>query len=87
MKNLLMLVAILILAMCSGCIAAMAARSQELKDLSPEQITALKDANLDLYGCFQLGGPPPIGATTFIVMPKGHKVDVSFLPNCMVQMR
>lgn len=57
------------------------------RDLSPAKIRALREADMNVYGCFQLGGPPPSGNTTWIVYPKDQPAPVLFLPNCVVQMK
>lgn len=78
----------LVLSMTQGCMLMMAAKVRSIEDLSPEQITALREANMDIYGCFQVGGPPPIGNTTLIIMPKDTMFTrLAFLPNCQIDMR
>ena len=73
------------LSMTMGC-AGMLGNVSRPDNLTPEQIRAYNEAGMDLYGCFQVGGPPPAGSTTWITMPKGKDVSIKFLPNCMVQM-
>lgn len=72
----------------NGCTLATLHNAQELRDLSPEQINAIREANMDIYACFQIGGPPPVGNTTFIIMPKDTMFTrLAFLPNCQIDMR
>ncbi len=52
------------------------------KDLTPEQIKALNEVGSAVYGCFQIGGPPPAGNTVWIVVPKGAAVPDTFGDNC-----
>ena len=52
--------------------------------LSQEQIQAYRDMNMDVYGCFQIGGPPPAGNTVWIVVPKESVVSIRFGDNCHV---
>ena len=52
--------------------------------MTSEQIAAHEKAGRDVYGCFTVGGPPPIGGTTWIVVPKGAKPTLSFGANCQL---
>ena len=70
----------LLLSLALGC--AMMLTPQLAQHMTAEQIKAYKEQNADVYSCLSLGGPPPIGATTFIVVPHGSKMDLSFAPNC-----
>ena len=51
-------------------------------NLTPEQIKAYGDAGYDVYGCFKISGPPPIGGLTILTFPKGTKTILSFSSNC-----
>ena len=79
----LLIVSLLFVSGCAGLIGNVSRPD----NLSPEQIRAYNEAGLDVYGCFQIGGPPPAGNTTWITIPKGSKSNVKFLPNCTVQMQ
>jgi hypothetical protein len=61
----------------SGCIGPIAA-----KDLTVEQIAAMKDYNGDAYVCGQAGGPPGNGFVVFILLPKGSTNKITFGPDC-----
>lgn len=52
--------------------------------LSPEQIRAYKDMEMDVYGCFKVGGPPPAGNTIWILVPKNSKAAVKFGDDCHI---
>jgi hypothetical protein len=65
----IVLAVMLSLAGCSGI--ALLHAIDNGSTLTPEQIKAFADMNMDAWGCFQLSGPPPNGATTWIVLPKG----------------
>lgn len=66
----------------SGC--ALVGLSAVTNSMTPEQIAAHEKAGKDVYGCFTVGGPPPIGGTTWIVVPKGAKPNLSFGANCQL---
>lgn len=78
---------LLVLAFAQGCVLGSFSQMSKSETLSPEQIKAYRDANIDVYGCFTLMGPPPAGGTTWILVPKGSNNVVTFLPTCMIQMR
>lgn len=65
----------------SGCIAGLANFSRP-DNLTPEQIEAYNKGGFDVYGCFQVAGPPPAGGMTYIIAPKGSKPSVRFGLNC-----
>lgn len=46
-----------------------------------EQVKNLQETS-DFYACFQLGGPPPIGGTTVIAVPKGVRPALAWGANC-----
>ncbi len=52
--------------------------------LNPDQIKALRDTGHSVYGCFQIGGPPPSGNLVWIVVPQGTPVTFKFSDNCHV---
>lgn len=65
----------------SGCALVQA---QTYRDLSPEQIRAINETGGQVYSCLSFGGPPPVGKTVFIVVPKGQPLPVTFGSNCEV---
>ena len=79
MKTALLVLALLF----SGCgVIALDRAIGQGQNLTPEQIKAYRDANVDVYGCFQLAGPPPAGATIWLLLPKGAPVTFKFGDNC-----
>lgn len=68
----------------SGCLLAQIHQLEPGQTLSPEQIKAYKEMNMNVYGCFQIGGPPPAGNTVWIVVPKEMRVLPKFGDNCHV---
>ena len=69
-------------ASCSGLALIHAIDNQST--LTPEQISAFREMNMDTWGCFTVNGPPPNGATTWIVLPKGTDGPI-FGDGCHVQ--
>jgi hypothetical protein len=65
-----------------GCVAQLT--GSQAQHMTSEQIKEYKDNGFDVYSCFQIGGPPPAGATTFLIVPSGTKVDFQFSPNCQL---
>lgn len=80
MKRLIL--AALLLAGCQGLTFIRALDSGQ--GLSSDQIKALKENNQDVYGCFQIGGPPPSGNMVWIIVPKGSPVNFRFSDNCHI---
>jgi hypothetical protein len=74
------LAAVLLAGGCTGILMADAARQG--KDLTPEQIKAYNEIGSAVYGCFQIGGPPPAGNTVWIIVPKGTEAKFHFADNC-----
>jgi hypothetical protein len=68
-----------------GCSGILLSHAQTPESLSPAQIKAYNDVGLDLYLCFNLGGPPPVGATAFFLWPKSKDFAPVFGPNCQIQ--
>ncbi len=62
-----------------GCILSSMSRPD---NLTPEQIKAYNESGFDVYGCFQLAGPPPAGGLTYFVVPKGKQLTVGWANNC-----
>lgn len=54
------------------------------ENLSPEQIEAYSKIGLDVYACFEVGGPPPMGNVVFMLWPKTKELKASFGPNCQI---
>lgn len=52
------------------------------RDLTPEQIDAYNKVGSSVYGCLLVSGPPPSGATMFIIVPKGSTSPVKFGDGC-----
>lgn len=54
------------------------------ENLTPDQIKAYQATGSDVYGCFQIGGPPPAGNTNWIIIPKNAPKKPAFGDNCHV---
>ena len=69
---------------CSGCMNLLGGLGTIVPNsgAQAEQVKALQDANMDVYLCFQLGGPPPIGGVTVIGVPRGVKPSINWGGNC-----
>lgn len=67
----------------NGC-ATMLLQGQGAANLTPEQIDAYSKIGQDVYWCFQIGGPPPVGNTTLLIMPKTVKPKISYGSNCQL---
>ena len=74
----------LMLLLCNSCGYNIITKALDNKDQLPssEQIKALREQNMDVYICFTLGGPPPIGNITIIAIPKGSKPNFAYSSNC-----
>lgn len=66
--------------MTSGCSQILTAR--EAREMSPEQIKAYAEQQMDVYQCANISGPPPSGGMTFMVVPKHAKLELAFGNNC-----
>ena len=66
----------------TGCTLAMLNQLDKGQAFTPEQIKAYKEQNMDVYGCFTIGGPPPAGMTTWIIVPKDSRIAVKFGDGC-----
>jgi hypothetical protein len=51
-------------------------------NLSPAQIREYSESGAQVYGCFTIGGPPPIGNTVWIIIPKGASINANFVDGC-----
>lgn len=68
-----------------GCALTLLKSAMDKNDnLSPEQIEAYNKVGLDVYACFEAGGPPPSGNLVFMLWPKTKDPKVSFGPNCQI---
>jgi len=79
---LLLALVLAVLLSLAGCTLAMLHAIDKGQTLDPEQIKAYKEMSLEVYGCFQIGGPPPAGNTVWIIVPKGSPVNFTFADNC-----
>ena len=69
---------LLISLLASGC----AITARNAAELSPEQIQELRDQGHEIIKCFQIGGPPPVGNTTIIIVPRRSIAKFKFSANC-----
>lgn len=79
---LIALISLLLFVGCSGF--ALLHGIDSTQGLSAEQIKALRDTGHSVYGCFQIGGPPPAGNMVWIIVPQGTPVNFKFGDNCHV---
>lgn len=68
----------------SGCAFNLLRRAMHPEDLTPAQIEAYNKVGLDIYMCFQVSGPPPVGSTAFFLWPKNKPLQQSFGANCQI---
>ena len=80
-----MLAAFFLTLQLAGCATMLIGKALD-KDgaLTPAQIKAYNDVGHAVYGCFQIGGPPPAGNTVWIIVPKTASVTFKFGDNCHV---
>lgn len=78
--GLLLLPAVLLVA---GCISPVLT-AREAREMSPEQIEAFRKAGQKVVGCFRFGGPPPAGATTWLILPDDSKPTLKFGSDCAI---
>lgn len=77
------LVIIIICGFLPGCAAQLIGNAiGQGQNLTPEQIKAYNDIGSSVIGCFQIGGPPPVGNTQWIVIPKNFPMPIKFGDNC-----
>lgn len=57
-------------------------RQADLVNLSPDQIQALDAAGQAVVACLQIGGPPPLGSGSILVVPKQAAGSVEFAADC-----
>ncbi len=67
-----------------GCLLAAFQNPDISKQLTPEQIAAYRDLNMDVAFCFSIGGPPPVGNSMIILLPKGTKPTPMFGDGCHI---
>lgn len=72
----------LVLGGCSGI--ALLHGIDSSQGLTTEQIKALRDTGHSVYGCFQIGGPPPAGNTVWVVVPQSTPINFLFGDNCHI---
>lgn len=78
------LIATLWLSGCSGILLHHAMDPQSSL-LTPEQIDAYDKVGSDVYTCFQVGGPPPIGQVVLLTWPKTKPPpQIVFGANCQI---
>ena len=65
-----------------GCSPLYRVPDSQLLSLTPEQITALKDAGRVVRACLQFGGPPASGTGTILILPATDDTTVVFGPDC-----
>jgi hypothetical protein len=81
--NLILTAAMLLFLSLYGCIGGLMGNMLgQDQNLTADQIKAYSDAGSKVYGCFVIAGPPPAGATTFIIVPKDAVVTFKFGDNC-----
>jgi len=71
----------------SGCSGILIHQAMKEKDLTPEEIAAYEKVGSKAYKCLTVTGPPPNGASTFVLVPQDAKVNIKFGPGCQLQMQ
>ena len=69
------------LALTQGCALYMVTHPERF---TPEQIKAYQEVGQNVFWCFQIAGPPPVGGTTILVLPKTVKPDFAFSGSCQL---
>lgn len=70
----------------SGCmVAAMGNRVAMGDDFTPEQIEAYRKVGVRVYGCINVGGPPPAGNTVFLLVPEGAVYNPIWSDGCHIR--
>lgn len=67
---------------CAGGLLQVAMNKNE--NLTVEQIEAYQKTGHKVFFCFQIGGPPPIGNTTILVVPQTVTPQFNFGSNCQL---
>lgn len=71
--------------MMSGCAAQLMGNAIDNgQKLSAEQIEAYNKVGAAVYGCIQVGGPPPTGNMHWLIVPKETKSVPRFTDNCHI---
>lgn len=85
MENLIVAAAIiLITGLLPGCTSMLIGNAlSQGQNLTPEQIEQYQKTGSAVYGCFQVGGPPPVGNTQWVVLPHGSPAP-KFGDNCHI---
>lgn len=86
-RKLLTSYSVLLILLLTGCAFNLLRRVTAPEDLTPAQIEAYNKVGLDVYACFQLSGPPPVGATTLILWPKDRAMSERFGASCQILQR
>lgn len=82
-RNLLLAVALLTILALTGCTGMLIGNALgQGQNLTPEQVDTYNRIGSKVYGCFVVSGPPPSGATMWIVVPKDATVTAKFGDNC-----
>lgn len=79
--------ALVVALLLQGCAFNLLRRVAHPEDLSPAQIKAYNEVGLDVFLCFQMSGPPPIGAMTFFLWPNNKPMNQSFGVSCQILQR
>ena len=74
----------ILLSATQGCATQLISKVAQGDNLTPEQIKAYRESGHDVYGCFQISGPPPSGATVWVIVPKDTKVGFKFGDACHI---
>ena len=82
-ENLIIAAAIALFLSLYGCTGMLIGNALgQGQNLTPEQVKAYQEIGQKVYGCFQVVGPPPSGATMWIVMPKDAILHPRFGDGC-----
>jgi hypothetical protein len=72
---------LLVMTGCTGILFTDALRRGD--KLSKEEIAAYESVGMVVVGCITANGPPPIGATTWLIFPKGQSLSgINFTDGC-----
>ena len=84
MKHIILAAMLALLLALNGCAAQLIGNAiGQGQNLTPEQIKAYNEIGANVYGCFQIGGPPPAGNTQWVVVPKDGAAP-KFGDNCHI---
>lgn len=69
----------------SGCVSSLIG-SNPYEKMTPEQIKAMQDMQIDVYACLTAAGPPPAGKFVYVLVPRlDKKPDIRFGENCSIR--